>query len=597
MREIAAPALAIGRLHCRIRRVGDINEMDQTGDATLVVDLSQQDVFGPSGQEGGAHFATIGVGTEPITYFVGRNGSGKSRIARAIATKVGGTIRSTDRLFALTSVSNYGWGAIPSPEQHRGVPLGEQERQQIRSSASQGGAAEDLFALREQPEVALRVAAFVRRALGRNVELHERSGFLDPTIRIGTTSYSLLRDEGHGLRELIVLLAAVYRQEWSLLVVDEPELHLHPSLARLWLAELESECRQTNRRAIVVTHQPQLIRPTSASHLSSIFLFQPEAPPVRFTDHMLAGQFDRATATIQENPELISQLVFSPRPVLVEGPSDVAALSVALARTQPPEAVAQTDLVACGGSQGVALWFEIARKLGLEVKAVADLDAVFDPAMQRCMDADAGVRERYQLDLSTEPPTTRKVLTPINEEIGRLGTPSDPRSRADALRLVGGGHASRRDRLLAVWAQAGLWLHPQGRLEQVLGIETKGVGPAREAAATAGAIDAVAAWAAFVLDTSADVEALLGVEVERIAHAVAEALRLDPQLQLTAPVGATAEADARLVDISPLGHGEHKIVVRAPSQFVGYWLTFTRGSTSESLLLQPPPVEDTDSSA
>jgi len=295
---------------------------------------------------------------------------------------------------------------------------------------------------------------------------------------------------------------------------------------------------------------------------------------------------------MQENPELVSQLVFSPRPVLVEGPSDVAALGTALARSQPPEVVAQTDLVSCGGSQGVALWFEVARKLDLPVRAVADLDAVFDPAIQRCMDTDDAVRKRYQQDLSAEPPKTRRVLTPISEELGRRGTSNDPRSRADALQDLDGGHASRRDRLLAIWVEAGLWLHPQGRLEQVLGIDSKGVGPAREAASRIGPIDDVAAWAAFSIDTLADVEALLGVEVERIAHAIVESLRLDPTLRVSAPLGATAEADARLVDVRPSGNGEHMIIVRAPTQFAGYWLTFTRASSPDSLVLKPPLPED-----
>lgn len=566
--------------------------MDRSDEAVAVT-LTWQDVFGLTPPQGSADFATMSLGTEPISYFVGRNGSGKSRVARAIATKLGGSIRSTDRLLSLTAVENYGWGVIPNVAQQRGVPLGNQERQQIRHSATAGGAADDLFALREQPEVALRVAAFVRRALGRHVELHERSGFLDPSIRIGSASYSLLREEGHGLRELVVLLAAAYRSDWSLLVVDEPELHLHPSLARLWLAELESECRTSNRRAIVVTHQPQLIRPTSALQLRSLFLFQPGASPTCFADHLIPEQCDRATASIQENPELVSQLVFSPRPVLVEGPSDVAALGTALARSQPPEVVAQTDLVPCGGSQGVALWFEVARKLDLPVCAVADLDAVFDPAIQRCMDADEAVRQCYQRDLSAEPPRTRRVLAPISEELGHRGTSSDPRSRADALQDLDGGHASRRDRLLAIWGEAGLWLHPEGRLEQVLGIDSKGVGPAREAASRMGDIDAVAAWAAFSLDTLADVEALLGVEVERIAHAIVEGLRLDPMLRVSAPLGATAEADARLVDVRPSGEGEHMIIVRAPTQFAGYWLTFTRASSPDSLVLKPPPPEDT----
>lgn len=118
-------------------------------------------------------------------------------------------------------------------------------------TAETGGAAEELYSLREQPEVWLRVAAFIRRTLGRVIELRESAGFLDPYVRVDDVEYSLLRDEGHGLRELVVLLAATYRADTRLLIVDEPELHLHPAMARMWLTELNRECTRTGKRAIL----------------------------------------------------------------------------------------------------------------------------------------------------------------------------------------------------------------------------------------------------------------------------------------------------------------------------------------------------------
>jgi hypothetical protein len=168
-----------------------------------------------------------------------------------------GHLLSTDRLFGLMTVTNYGWTSVPNPEANRGRPLGDQERRQGLQFATQAGTAiEELNSLREQPEVWLRVAAFVRRALGRSIELRESSGYLDPYIRVDEVSYSLLRAEVHGLRELIVLLAAIYRSDWRFLAVDEPELQLHPSLVQLWSTKLERECEKTHKQAIVNTLVP-----------------------------------------------------------------------------------------------------------------------------------------------------------------------------------------------------------------------------------------------------------------------------------------------------------------------------------------------------
>lgn len=146
----------------------------------------------------------------------------------------------------------------------------------------------------------------------------------------------------------------------------------------------------------------------------------------------------------------------------------------------------------------------------------------------------------------------------------------------------------RKDRLLAAWKDVGLWLHEQGTLEDVLGLETKGRVEAQTAAATPGLIDAVAKWCAFDLDPRGDVEELLNVAVERIAHAIMEALRTSPDAEFAAPVGGSASSDSRLVSILPTARGVHRLVVKKPNEFAGHWLEFSRDTPSSQLTLEPP---------
>jgi hypothetical protein len=282
--------------------------------------------------------------------------------------------------------------------------------------------------------------------------------------------------------------------------------------------------------------------------------------------------------------------MFSPRPVLVEGITDVTALATALARTAPAEVVAQTDFVECGGSGLVAMWFEIGTKLGIDLKAVADLDAIFTGDVQRAMDARTDVTDAYRRDLLVEPPRTRDALTPLRQEMDRAHI--EPNERARALWMAaeideGSGHAARRDKLLSIWRDAGLWLHPQGTLENVLGISQKGTAPARAAAQIPGPIDDVALWCAFQLDPLGDVEALLNAAVERIAHEIMEVLRLNPEAIITAPVGTRSISDARIVAVQPRNDGRYRITVLAPQPFAGYWLEFSRNTPSNDLKLQP----------
>lgn len=548
-------------------------------------------VFGSSSPT--ESYLSISEWADPITYFVGRNGTGKSRTIKQVAAQTSARILSTDRLLGLMNALNYGWTMTPDMAKFKGVPIGDTEREQARSFGRDAGSAiDELYALREEPDVWLRVAAFVQRALGRSIELRETAGYIDPYVRIGDTEYSLLRDEGHGLRELVVLLAATYRQDWLLLIVDEPELHLHPSLVRTWLGELEKVCASSDRRAIIVTHEPSLVRPKSAADLRAIWHFVANRAPLRLSDQIQPATEGRVTASLRRNPQLVSDLVFSPRPVLVEGDHDVAAFSTALSRTQPPEVIAQTDLVSCGGSGGVTLWFEIATRLGLDVRGVADLDALFADECQRSMDRRPGIASLYRERFGIEPPRTKSVLQTLNEAMGRDSVASNPAARRDWLKSLNeeppSGHMIKRDAVIEIWRGQGLWLHPQGTLEDLLGLTEKSSEQAEKAASIPGEIDKVVEWFAYSLDPRGEVALLLSARVEAIAHRLMEAQRVSPGQEFNSPVGPTSESDGKLVQIKPIGAGKHRIVVQRPEEFEGWWLDFDRDTPASQLELRGP---------
>ncbi len=532
---------------------------------------------------------------DPVCFFVGRNGSGKSRAAKLVAERLNGRWLSTDRLAGLTNYRHLSWTSIPQSEGYRGIPLGDSERDQARSLAKSNGAGiDEIYALKEEPELWLRVAAFLRRSLGRVIELRENSGFLDPYVQFGSTEYSLLRDEGHGLRELVILLAAIYRDDWELLVVDEPELHLHPSMARLCIGELERICSGSDRRALVVTHEPTLIKPTKAEDLKAIHYFATGSAAITMWDAVREDAVSKVTASLQHNPQLVSTLVFSPRPVLVEGIHDVTALTVSLARTQAPEVVAQTDLIECGGNGQVATWFEIAHALGVDVRAVADLDCLLAREVQRVMDRSAVVTACYRDDLAAHPTTTSEVLRPLIPAMNGDNVEKSPKERAKWLANPpqGTGHEARVQKLIAIWKDAGFWLHDRGTLEDVLGISEKSKEAAKMAAGQPGPIDKVAAWCAYKLDTLGELGILLGIAVERIAHAIMESLRATPGSEFSAPVGGPDGANARLVRVAHVGNGVHRLTVLEPEEFAGYWLEFSRATPSTELLLREPGSEE-----
>lgn len=554
--------------------------------------LSESDVFEVRSATERTAFMEYVRTPGKVTYFVGRNGSGKSKAARAIVHRVGSTdslYLATDRLMGIMGVNNFSWGTVPA--KYMGPPLSTDERAWLNEQSRQHGMATDiLLMLREDPVVGLKVAAFLKKALGRTIEFRENAGFFDPFVRIGSVEYSLLRDEGHGLRELTILLAAAYSRGWKLLVVDEPELHLHPALAQLWVSELSRECAERGVEAIVVTHEPTMIRPSSAEDLDNIWLFQPASTPTKISAAVHLGTEDRIAASLRKNPQLVSQLAFAPRPVLVEGQHDVAALKAAMLRTQPPAIVAQTELVLCGSSGDVALWFEFANALNIDVRAIADLDALFSSDVHRVIDRSPTIREKLRAELFAEPPHAHVALRPLIDAANAENVKTNERDRARWLAddvPVGSGTEHRRDRLIDMLRQEGLWLHPQGTLEDVLGIE-KGRAEPGESASRPGDIDAVASWAAYDLDPLGELGHLLRVAVERVANNLTQALGETPEVELTGPVGPMAKSDAKLTSVAHVGGGRYRITVNAPEEFKGYFVEVDRDTPPSRITLRPP---------
>ncbi|MET3976315.1 AAA family ATPase [Cellulosimicrobium sp. 4261] len=561
------------------------------------VTLTWGDVYPGSSKAGDAFFEPDWV--PEVQFLVGRNGSGKTRIAKAMTTAMrvaGRTVHylSADRLAGISAYAYATGGAGGYPQEYKGAGTDDWAKQQSKQAAESWGTANDtLHVLREQPDTLLRLAALVRRAFGRRLRLAEKSGFLDPVVELDGQQYSLLREEGHGLRELVILLTAVYRTDWELLLVDEPELHLHPSLSRLWLQELQAECRSSGRRAVVITHEPRLLTPTTWDDMTAIWVTQPQKEPTRLGEKVPVSRRADVEQSLSENPQLVGDLVFSPRPVLVEGVGDVAAFTTTASRVCAREEAAQTDFIACGGKSKIPLWLQIARDAHLDVRVIADLDALFDTTVRAAVDPLPLVRQAYADDLHLTTASTPRALQPVTEAIGQsqhVPVNDTDRARAAAALDKESPGGRRLSAVLGVWRRAGVWLHPEGAIEDVLGMpeHAKSVNELRNAAAASDALTEAVTWAVHRNGADVDLFELLTLEVERVGTALLAELRYSPEATFDHPVGPTAETDERLVSVAHVKEGVHRLTVRSPARYKGYWVEIDRGTPVAEWNLQPP---------
>ncbi|MFJ3498877.1 ATP-dependent nuclease [Streptomyces sp. NPDC086091] len=538
----------------------------------------------------------------PIQFFVGRNGSGKSRTAKALVANsesagISTRLLSTDRLSGWMNFTTFSGIAVPS-EYRGGVTSEDEQERVIRYSKSEGLASDALIVLKENPDIALRISALMRSAFGKKLSIVERSGFIDPDIKDDFGSYSLLRDEGHGLRELVILLVGIYRQDWSLLVLDEPELHLHPAMTRILMGELEKECSESGRKAIVVTHEPRLLNPRTLDDMQAIWVFQPNGTPSRLGENLLNDSLHRpaekrVSESLKQYPNLVSELVFSPRPVLVEGPGDVAALNATLNRLASPIVTSQTDFIPCGGSDVVPMWLDVATHAGLNVRTIADLDSLFNDRFRRVMDNRPGMKKDLGRLLFASPPTNHEALKPLTQAAGTEGAKTEKTKSAWLAGLSAGepgGYFHRRDQILSIWKTAGVYLHPQGRVEDALELSDHAdPRTLAERAHQHDGLQAAALWSAFQTNTDGDEFYLLGLEVERIATHILREEKITPEGSATT-YSYLAPEDKKIVDVMKLG-SRFRLTVKRPTRWAGYWIEVDRGMALDNYTLQKPVKE------
>ena len=188
--------------------------------------------------------------------------------------------------------------------------------------------------------------------------------------------------EASGITQLVSLLAAIYDDTIRTLIVDEPEISLHPQLQAFILEEMELVAGDWadpgKKRIVISTHSPSFLPLRSLADLPSIVFFggDVDCRQIDLADGLLLssklGDFIARTSLSHR------QALFAERILLVEGPSDeIVAARAARCLGLKIEARNTQILPALGKGE-----FREARKLfneiGMRVTVLADLDALAD---------------------------------------------------------------------------------------------------------------------------------------------------------------------------------------------------------------------------
>ncbi|MEK7915912.1 AAA family ATPase [Burkholderia contaminans] len=325
-----------------------------------------------------------------ITTLVGPNGSGKTRALRAIKAALDGTARITSygrktHLLAAgrSSPLEQYRAAINSPDlQSNDAAVGhESYRQRWWDFESVTGS---LLVLDSRADLRLKVEARLQQLFDRSVQFSWSQSGLNLRISpmSGGPSYAA-NYEASGILHLVALLAAIHNEEIGALLIDEPEISLHPQHQAFLLEEMEKVAGDPGdpaRKLIVIaTHSASLLPLRKISELPCIAFFNSVSePPAQVPSD--AGILNRSklASLVARLSTTHRMAVFAERVLLVEGVSDEI-IATQLARRLDLRLLARNaQILPVTGKGEFSEAAKLFRLMKKQVAVLADLDALAD---------------------------------------------------------------------------------------------------------------------------------------------------------------------------------------------------------------------------
>ncbi|HUG80467.1 MAG TPA: AAA family ATPase [Bryobacterales bacterium] len=331
-----------------------------------------------------------------LSFIVGPNGSGKSRFANALkAALPNARLLGTDRLegMSLSAMSNF-FGDL--------FAGGYQKNQFSRfHQAGSGGSGIDAFIiLEERPDIRVTVEATLSSLFNRDITLEWDSGNLVPKARLARTgdSYRMDREECHGIRELLVLLTHLHNDQNAFLIIDEPELHLHPQYQSFFLQEARRvagpHVQGSSRKGVfLITHSPFILDLRTMDDMQSVFCFSADHSPPRFIGALQEVERKRLVSLIPRLNVHHKQLFFADNPIFVEGVSDAQLIEAIQERRKASITAAGSCLIDVGGCEEVTKYVDLCRHYGKEAYFLFDLDSLFLGSLRQCLRDDGSLAE------------------------------------------------------------------------------------------------------------------------------------------------------------------------------------------------------------
>ena len=244
----------------------------------------------------------------------------------------------------------------------------------------------------------MQVEATLSHLFDREIILEWDSGnLIAKARRLGdNASYRLDRDECHGIKELLVLLTHLYDANNKCLIVDEPELNLHPQYQAFFMREVrrvagDPATNQNKKVVFLITHSPFILDLRSEDDLKSVMSFDLRYSVPKQVCNLDLDMSSPVPFTRRLNAHH-KQLFFSDNPIFVEGIHDAWLVEAMMEARGVSVAGAGSCIIDAGGVEEVNQYLKLSQGLGKDAHFLYDLDSLFRGNLRACIGQDESVR-------------------------------------------------------------------------------------------------------------------------------------------------------------------------------------------------------------
>ncbi|MFI3208241.1 MAG: AAA family ATPase [Eubacteriales bacterium] len=323
-----------------------------------------------------------------LTILVGANASGKTQTLRAVQSSMGDIVGedkvryiSSNRIGEIEKYKpNASVDGYTTDSAVWGASRGKGKRQTYSTAVG------DFYALEDRKDIYIKVSERLGTLFNKDIYIEWDSGnlkvfFQNKQSEISESYNSIY--EASGLINLVSLLAALYDDEIKVLLIDEPEVSLHPQLQAFLLQEIKSisgdyENDKGKKMVIISTHSPEMIELDSVSDINNIIFFAPNHSPIQIIPEAEELKNEKLKEFILKLGHSYKLAFFAKRVLLVEGISDYMICKFLNRKFNFNLEVAGTQLIPVDGKGNFPTVVKFFRLIGKEVVIITDMDSFID---------------------------------------------------------------------------------------------------------------------------------------------------------------------------------------------------------------------------